>query len=74
MPLFVEKFALPHKMYESDSKQAHLHVDPPHRLVHLPVAVEHDQAVDRQTILTVHAYVCNCEVIIESMFNPHDCN
>ena len=44
-------------MYESDSKQAHLHVVPPHRLVHLPDACEHDQAVDRQTILTVRAYV-----------------
>ena len=57
MPLFVEKFALPHKMYESDSKQA---LDSPISMCFhptLPDAYEYDQAVDRQTILTVRAYV-----------------
>ena len=44
-------------MYESDSRQPHLHVVPPHYLVHLPNAYENDQAVDWQTILTVRAYV-----------------
>ena len=44
-------------MYESDSKQA---LDSPlFMLFHqtLPDVYEHDQAVDRQTILTVRAYV-----------------
>ena len=55
VPLFVEKFALPHKMYESDSKQASASPILFHPT--LPDTVENDQAVDRQTILTVRAYV-----------------